>query len=198
MLPQLHTPSLFRFASPRIYNVAPLVPSSFISQCTMTWTCARWAAHICRTPPSFSAFFPEFKSKLLFPRCLLTHPSTHPHTRSRAATLQPARIRSRYLSFGFRVAPSAMKSNVSSASKRAQTYGAARRHSRSLHWLFRSNIPRRRNSALPVDIRKRNFFGMGDIMQVLVNVSPPTAPPCLFSDPQHLSNFVSLKKPFAL
>ncbi|KAF9485627.1 hypothetical protein BDN70DRAFT_870925 [Pholiota conissans] len=39
----------------------------------------------------------------------------------------------------------------------------------SVHWLFRSNIPRRRASYLSPDIRKRNFFGMGDIIGVLTN-----------------------------
>ncbi|KAF8651180.1 hypothetical protein AX16_004835 [Volvariella volvacea WC 439] len=39
----------------------------------------------------------------------------------------------------------------------------------SVHWLFRSNIPRRRQSYLPTDIRKRNLFGMSDILGVLTN-----------------------------
>ncbi|KAF8153053.1 hypothetical protein B0H34DRAFT_722079 [Crassisporium funariophilum] len=39
----------------------------------------------------------------------------------------------------------------------------------SIHWLFRSNIPRRRTSYLSPDIRKRNFFGMGEIIGVLTN-----------------------------
>jgi hypothetical protein len=39
----------------------------------------------------------------------------------------------------------------------------------SIHWLFRSNIPRRRASYLAPDIRKRNFFGMGEIIGVLTN-----------------------------
>ncbi|KAG5645153.1 hypothetical protein DXG03_006776 [Asterophora parasitica] len=37
----------------------------------------------------------------------------------------------------------------------------------SIHWMFRSNIPRRRNSFLPPDIHKRNFFGMGEIIGVI-------------------------------
>ena len=40
----------------------------------------------------------------------------------------------------------------------------------SMHWLFRSNIPRHRNSYLSPDIHKRNFFGMGEIVGVLSNV----------------------------
>ena len=49
----------------------------------------------------------------------------------------------------------------------------------SVHWLFRSNIPRRRTSYLSPDIRKRNFFGMGEIIGVLTNVSsnPPRVGP---------------------
>ncbi|KAF8186356.1 hypothetical protein BJ912DRAFT_852216 [Pholiota molesta] len=39
----------------------------------------------------------------------------------------------------------------------------------SVHWLFRSNIPRRRASYISPDIRKRNFFGMGDIIGVITN-----------------------------
>ncbi|EJF61846.1 hypothetical protein DICSQDRAFT_59695 [Dichomitus squalens LYAD-421 SS1] len=40
-----------------------------------------------------------------------------------------------------------------------------------LHWLFRSNIPRRRGMPLPNDVRKRNFFGLGEIIGVLANPS---------------------------
>ncbi|KAG7089400.1 hypothetical protein E1B28_011088 [Marasmius oreades] len=39
----------------------------------------------------------------------------------------------------------------------------------SMHWLFRTNIPRRRSSYYQPDIRKRNFFGMGEIIGVLTN-----------------------------
>ncbi|KAH9848678.1 hypothetical protein C2E23DRAFT_843130 [Lenzites betulinus] len=40
-----------------------------------------------------------------------------------------------------------------------------------LHWLFRSNIPRRRGMPMPTDVRKRNFFGVGEIISVLANPS---------------------------
>lgn len=40
----------------------------------------------------------------------------------------------------------------------------------SFHWLFRSNIPRKRTSYLSPDINKRNFFGMEEIITVLTNV----------------------------
>ncbi|KAI0643861.1 hypothetical protein C8Q79DRAFT_914959 [Trametes meyenii] len=40
-----------------------------------------------------------------------------------------------------------------------------------LHWLFRSNIPRRRGTSMPTDVRKRNFFGLGEIIGVLANPS---------------------------
>ena len=43
-------------------------------------------------------------------------------------------------------------------------------HISSFHWLFRSNIPRRRTSYLPPDINKRNFFGMGEIITVHASV----------------------------
>ncbi|TFK31804.1 hypothetical protein BDQ12DRAFT_693507 [Crucibulum laeve] len=39
----------------------------------------------------------------------------------------------------------------------------------SMHWLFRSNIPRRRASYITPDIHKRNFFGMGEIIGVITN-----------------------------
>ncbi|KAK6974961.1 hypothetical protein R3P38DRAFT_567656 [Favolaschia claudopus] len=38
-----------------------------------------------------------------------------------------------------------------------------------IHWFFRTNIPRRRTSFLPVDMQKRNFFGLGEIVGVLTN-----------------------------
>ena len=44
-------------------------------------------------------------------------------------------------------------------------------HIPSMHWLFRSNIPRKRSSYIATDIKKRNFFGMGEIVGVLANVS---------------------------
>ncbi|KAH9916916.1 uncharacterized protein B0H18DRAFT_938883 [Fomitopsis serialis] len=40
-----------------------------------------------------------------------------------------------------------------------------------VQWLFRSNIPHRRGMPLPVDVKKRNFFGIGDILGVLANPS---------------------------
>jgi hypothetical protein len=50
----------------------------------------------------------------------------------------------------------------------------ARRRADSVHWLFRSNnIPHRRRSLLPGDIRKRNFFRMGEVVAVLFNVRLP-------------------------
>ncbi|KIK68285.1 hypothetical protein GYMLUDRAFT_35665 [Collybiopsis luxurians FD-317 M1] len=39
----------------------------------------------------------------------------------------------------------------------------------SMHWLFRTNIPRRRSSYYPSDAQKRNFFGIGEIVGVLTN-----------------------------
>ncbi|KAF9070138.1 hypothetical protein BDP27DRAFT_1221257 [Rhodocollybia butyracea] len=38
-----------------------------------------------------------------------------------------------------------------------------------MHWLFRTNIPRRRSSYYPADIQKRNFFGIGEIVGVITN-----------------------------
>ena len=40
----------------------------------------------------------------------------------------------------------------------------------SFHWLFRSNIPRKRSSYISVNPQRRNFFGMGEILGVLTNV----------------------------
>ncbi|KAJ3774587.1 hypothetical protein FB446DRAFT_728283 [Lentinula raphanica] len=39
----------------------------------------------------------------------------------------------------------------------------------SMHWLFRTNIPRRRSSYYPSDPQKRNFFGIGEILSVITN-----------------------------
>ncbi|TFK75628.1 hypothetical protein BDN72DRAFT_786875 [Pluteus cervinus] len=44
-----------------------------------------------------------------------------------------------------------------------------RPRARSVHWLFRSNIARRRTSFLPPDIQKRNFFGMSEILGVIAS-----------------------------
>ncbi|KAK2460799.1 hypothetical protein APHAL10511_007269 [Amanita phalloides] len=46
---------------------------------------------------------------------------------------------------------------------------ASRNDLPSMHWIFRSNIPRRRNSFLPNEIQKRNLFGMGEVLSVLLN-----------------------------
>jgi len=64
---------------------------------------------------------------------------------------------------------------ASSTKLRKRSPHSVRQRAGSLHWLFRSNIPSRRTSFLPTDIRKRNFFGMGEIVDVLTNVrsSPP-------------------------
>ena len=40
----------------------------------------------------------------------------------------------------------------------------------SIHWLFRSNIPRRRTSYISTEVHKRNFFGMGEILGVITKV----------------------------
>ena len=44
------------------------------------------------------------------------------------------------------------------------------RDSFSYHWIFRSNIPKRRSLLFPNEIQKRNFFGMGEVFGVLANV----------------------------
>ena len=58
------------------------------------------------------------------------------------------------------------------ASRRQSMYAMSDGTTIQLHWLFRSNIPRRRGMPLPNDVRKRNFFGFGEIIGVLANVSP--------------------------
>ena len=57
------------------------------------------------------------------------------------------------------------------ASRRQSLYTVGEGTSLQLHWLFRSNIPRRRGLPMPNDVRKRNFFGVGEILSVLANVS---------------------------
>lgn len=56
------------------------------------------------------------------------------------------------------------------ASRRQSLYTIGEGTSIQLHWLFRSNIPRRRGMPMPTDVRKRNFFGIGEIIGVLANV----------------------------
>ena len=56
------------------------------------------------------------------------------------------------------------------ASRRQSLYTIGEGTSIQLHWLFRSNIPRRRGMPMPADVRKRNFFGIGEIIGVLANV----------------------------
>ena len=55
-------------------------------------------------------------------------------------------------------------------SRRTSMYTIGEGTSIQLHWLFRSNIPRRRGMPMPTDVRKRNFFGIGEIIGVLANV----------------------------
>lgn len=38
-------------------------------------------------------------------------------------------------------------------------------------WIFRTNIPLRRGMPLPKDVQRRNFFGIGEVLSVLANVS---------------------------
>ena len=61
---------------------------------------------------------------------------------------------------------------------RSATFAARTHHTHHtetvpLHWLFRSNIPRRRSQPFAPSIHRRNFFGMGEIMGVLANVRAP-------------------------
>lgn len=55
-----------------------------------------------------------------------------------------------------------------SQSRRSSVHGSA---ALQIHWLFRSSLPRRRGSSSPIDNQKRTFFGMGEIIGVLANVS---------------------------
>ncbi|KAG6380182.1 hypothetical protein JVT61DRAFT_8271 [Boletus reticuloceps] len=42
----------------------------------------------------------------------------------------------------------------------------------AIHWIFSSNLPHRRSSAaLSVDLNRRNFFGMSEVLNVLLNPS---------------------------
>ena len=54
-----------------------------------------------------------------------------------------------------------------------------------VHWLFRTNIPRKRQSYIPASPRKRNFFGMGEIIGVVTNVcrTPSSSSAVLTPDP---------------
>ncbi|KAF4607996.1 hypothetical protein EYR40_000337 [Pleurotus pulmonarius] len=81
-------------------------------------------------------------------------PTSHGNTNSRALRNQPAQY-----------------TTARRPTSRHSSAPASKNILPSLHWLFRSNIPRHRNSYIPtgVDIHKRNFFGMGEILSVLTN-----------------------------
>ncbi|KAF9781291.1 hypothetical protein BJ322DRAFT_1010829 [Thelephora terrestris] len=61
--------------------------------------------------------------------------------------------------------------SLESPTLRPSTSSRSRAHREgfSYHWIFRSNIPKRRSLLLTNDIQKRNFFGMGEVFGVLVN-----------------------------
>ncbi|GLB39892.1 hypothetical protein LshimejAT787_0704020 [Lyophyllum shimeji] len=69
----------------------------------------------------------------------------------------------------YRLHPMSLNHSSSAVRLRNPQQPASRSRVPSMHWLFRSNIPRRRNSFLPPDINKRNFFGMGEIVGVITN-----------------------------
>ncbi|KAG9226736.1 hypothetical protein CCMSSC00406_0008436 [Pleurotus cornucopiae] len=81
-------------------------------------------------------------------------PTSHGNTNSRALRNQPAQY-----------------TTARRPTSRHSSASAPKNILPSLHWLFRSNIPRHRNSYIPagVDIHKRNFFGMGEILSVITN-----------------------------
>lgn len=54
--------------------------------------------------------------------------------------------------------------------RKAAPQPQARSRLPSIHWLFRSNIPRRRTSYISTEVHKRNFFGMGEILGVITKV----------------------------
>ncbi|GBE83589.1 hypothetical protein SCP_0506440 [Sparassis crispa] len=63
------------------------------------------------------------------------------------------------------------RSYYHSGSRRQSLHTAVPATRIQLHWLFRSNIPRRRGMPLQADVNKRNFFGIGEIIGVLANPS---------------------------
>ena len=90
----------------------------------------------------------------------------------------------------------APRPSLESPTLRPSTSSRSRVHREgfSYHWIFRSNIPKRRSLLLTNDIQKRNFFGMGEVFGVLVNVRvfirsemsrrPPHAPRPAWTNPQ--------------
>lgn len=93
------------------------------------------------------------------------------------------------------------------AAQRARTYSQSQSrrssvyrtsiHSSSttlhLSWLFRSNLPPRRGMPITADVQKRHFFGVGEIIGVLANVSAVMAGFGLMLNIRTLSH----QKPFA-
>ena len=54
---------------------------------------------------------------------------------------------------------------------RTSLHGSSATTSLHLSWLVRTSIPPRRGMVLPNDVQKRHFFGLGEIIGVLANVS---------------------------
>ncbi|KAF8960879.1 hypothetical protein BDZ97DRAFT_1831239 [Flammula alnicola] len=78
-----------------------------------------------------------------------------------------------YASYINSVDPQELMSTTSTSNRKlrkaAPQTQAQRSRVPSIHWLFRSNIPRRRASYISPDVHKRNFFGMGEIIGVITN-----------------------------
>lgn len=75
---------------------------------------------------------------------------------------------------------------------------AARSRADSIHWLFRTNIPRKPNQSFGSNIHKRNFFGMGEIIGVLTNVSTRRFLTSSVHTYRTIASIVSQRKQFAL
>ena len=53
---------------------------------------------------------------------------------------------------------------------RASIHSSSTQATLHLSWLLRSNLPPRRGMQSPLDVQKRRFFGVGEIIGVLANV----------------------------
>lgn len=153
----------------------------FISHGSGAFSCPKFlaASHLCSSTPAASFHTLDLPLRITFYLPSLT---TTINLSSNISNFSPSGGMARTSSTSNAILTKAQTINGMQASTlRPHTYSSSQPPSRrqsyhtvglatKLHWLFRSNIPRRRGMPLPADVSKRNFFGIGEIIGVLANV----------------------------
>ncbi|KAI0922952.1 hypothetical protein AcV5_009810 [Taiwanofungus camphoratus] len=154
----------------------------FISHGSGAFSCPKFlaASHLCSPTPAASFHTLDLPLRITFYLPSLT---TTINLSSSISNFSPGGGMARTSSTSNAILTKAQTINGMQASTlRPRTYSSSQPPSRrqsyhtvglatKLHWLFRSNIPRRRGMPLPADVSKRNFFGIGEIIGVLANPS---------------------------